>query len=885
MSAGEMQKLLTAAMGADNNARGQAQQVLEQAEANSTGQFFNALSELMTQANVPVQIRYQAGMIIKNGVYAVDSSMAEHKKQRWLSLDINLRGAVKGRVLSMLRDPHTEVTTAASIAIAFVGAIECSASTDAAPGGQWPELCAALHDNITQAATIAGAAGEAAVLHIKQYTLNCMGFLCEQLYEADVELPKPMVDKLLTAIIHCMDASHPSVIRHAAVKSLSESLPFTTENFANPAERNAIMKKVCEATQCQGTDEHAVGTRRYAFVCMTIVAAEFYQFLPEYMQAIYQLTLGAVQKDTEDVAHYAIEFWNTLCDVEEEITEEQEIYEEAKRNGENPSQPQRTLANYLRGAVKHLVPVIFEAMCKQNEYEDEGSLAIQANCCMHLCARAVGDAILDHTMPLITGNINQADWHKREAATYAFGAIMEGCSESAISQITLQSLPTLVQMVTSEQHGKTKETAAWTLSRVTEFQFNIIPPQALDQVITAALKGLSDASGGVCHQCCSILERVAKSQDDLGDPPQTNVLSKYFNAVLQQLAVTSGRADHQEHNLRLASHEAINIWIENSAMDSIPTISQLLPALLGRLGQTMSMSLAEQTDIHPRLLSTINHAIARLGAVAKQFCPQIMQQALTILQSNSGNPVAETECLLLITAVMDVEESGFQKYMNQAFPFILRAAKNVSVVNSCNCAISFLGDAMAYGMTPQQCDETITEFINVLRNAQAAKEIKPTVFTAFGAAALGIGGNFQKYLPAIMPMMAEAACVQVDQDNEELVEYISNLRAEIMSTYTCIIQGMKDGGLEAKMLHYMNQIFQVIMMIANNEEDEDVLNPTTGLLGDLAQIYKGQIKPLLQQHNSQGALSNVISKCRSSDDEETREIAQFADEQIGMAVA
>lgn len=192
---------------------------------------------------------------------------------------------------------------------------------------------------------------------------------------------------------------------------------------------------------------------------------------------------------------------------------------------------------------------------------------------------------------------------------------------------------------------------------------------------------------------------------------------------------------------------------------------------------------------------------------------------------------------------------------------------------------------MAYGMTTPQCDETMGEFIKVLRNAEAAKEIKPTVFTAFGAAALGIGGNFEKYLPPIMPMMAEAACVQVDQDNEDLVEYISNLRAEIMSTYTCIIQGMKDGGRESHMLQYMNQIFQVIMIIANNEEDEEVLNPTTGLLGDLAQIYRGQIKPLLQQNNAQGALSKIIAKCRSSEDEETRQIAQFADEQISVAVA
>ena len=49
---------------------------------------------------------------------------------------------------------------------------------------------------------------------------------------------------------------------------------------------------------------------------------------------------------------------------------------------------------------------------------------------------------------------------------------------------------------------------------------------------------------------------------------------------------------------------------------------------------------------------------------------------------NSGNPVAEAECLL-ITAVMDVE-GGFSKYLASAFGFILRAVTNVSAVTTCN---------------------------------------------------------------------------------------------------------------------------------------------------------------------------------------------------------
>ena len=96
---------------------------------------------------------------------------------------------------------------------------------------------------------------------------------------------------------------------------------------------------------------------------------------------------------------------------------------------------------------------------------------------------------------------------------------------------------------------------------------------------------------------------------------------------------------------------------------------------------------------------------------------------------------------------------------------------------------------------------------------------------------------------------------------------------------------MKDGGVHGQVMQYMTQIFQVIMTVATSEEDEEVLNPTTGLLGDLAQIYGAQIKPLLQQHNAQGALNNVIIKCQRSDDQETKDIANFAMEQVKLAMA
>ena len=54
----------------------------------------------------------------------------------------------------------------------------------------------------------------------------------------------------------------------------------------------------------------------------------------------------------------------------------------------------------------------------------------------------------------------------------------------------------------------------------------------------------------------------------------------------------------------MTSHEALNLWIENCAVDCLPTVTQLVPAILTRLQATLQMSLTEQTELHPRSVSS-----------------------------------------------------------------------------------------------------------------------------------------------------------------------------------------------------------------------------------------------------------------------------------------
>ena len=264
----QMGQLLTVAAGADMNARQQAQSVLETAETTQTVEYINALVALMINPQVEEGLRNLAGLQIKNALTGTSSKIAADKKQRWLGLDPNMRVQVKGALLRLLCDRSAQVARSAAIVIAKMGEIELSVK-------QWPELCSQLHDHVTNSTTQAGGDLQLAA-QTRRFTLNSMGYLCEYLYDANCDLEPDQMNKLLTAIIFCMDDKQSPVIRHAAMQALSESLPFATTNFARANERNVIMKKVCEASQMQGTDEDSVKTRRFAYVCMTIVAQFYY---------------------------------------------------------------------------------------------------------------------------------------------------------------------------------------------------------------------------------------------------------------------------------------------------------------------------------------------------------------------------------------------------------------------------------------------------------------------------------------------------------------------------------------------------------------------------------------------------------------------------------
>jgi importin subunit beta-1 len=94
---------------------------------------------------------------------------------------------------------------------------------------------------------------------------------------------------------------------------------------------------------CQGTSARDERIRIASFTCLHEIAANYYSKLPPYMGEMFNISVKAINEDSEEVGLQAVEFWSTLCDIELDLADEDDPAEvragsSAERNWETLQQ-------------------------------------------------------------------------------------------------------------------------------------------------------------------------------------------------------------------------------------------------------------------------------------------------------------------------------------------------------------------------------------------------------------------------------------------------------------------------------------------------------------------------------------------------------------------
>ncbi|GMN31426.1 hypothetical protein TIFTF001_003239 [Ficus carica] len=868
----EVTQILLNAQAVDGTVRKHAEESLQQFQEQNLPSFLLSLAGELANDEKPAESRKLAGLILKNALDAKEHNRKLELMQRWLSLDQTVKAQIKAFLLKTLTSPALDARSTASQVIAKVAGIEL-------PHKRWPELIESLLSNTHLVAA-----------HTKQATLETLGYICEEVSSEVIEQSE--VNKVLTAVVQGMNASESNNdVRLAATRALYNALGFAQANFSNDMERDYIMRVVCEATLSP-----ELRIRQAAFECLVAISSTYYEKLAPYIHDIFNITAKAIKEDEEPVALQAIEFWSSICDEETDILEEY--------GGDFTGDSDIPCFYFVKQALPALVPLLLETLLKQEEDQDQDegawNIAMAGGTCLGLVARTVCDDIVPLVMPFIEENITKPDWRQREAATYAFGSILEGPSTDKLMPLVNVGLNFMLTALSNDPNNHVKDTTAWTLGRIFEFLHGstldspIITPANCQQIISVLVKSMNDVPN-VAEKACSALYFLAQGYEDVGP---SSPLTPFFHEIIQTLLHVTHRPDAGESRLRTAAYETLNEVVRCSTDETAPMVLHLVPVIINELNHTFaaqnisSEERERQNELQGLLCGCLQVMIQKLGSseltksVFLQSADQMMTLFLRVFGSKSAT--AHEEAMLAIGALAYCAGPEFAKYMQDFYKYLEMGLQDFKDYQVCAITVGVVGDlcrALEGNILPY-CDGVMTQLLKNLSSNQMHRSVKPPIFSCFGDMALAIGENFEKYLVYAMPMLQGAAELSVRtsaDDDEDMIEYTNTLRNGILEAYSGIFQGFKGSTKIQLLMPYAPHVLQFLdSLFMGKDMDELVSKTAIGVLGDLADTLGSNAGPLIQQSVSS---KDFLNECLSSDDHLIKESAEWAKLAISRAIS
>ena len=689
--------------------------------------------------------------------------------------------------------------------------------------------------------------------------LQALGYMCDVMSPEAVD--NNVVNQILSAIIDGMRSDRRNDVRLAAVTALNNSLDFTSQNFENQVERNAIMQAICEATQAS-----EVKIRERAYECFATIADLYYDKLQPYAETIFNLTLSAISKDDPAVGMQAIELWNTICDTEVNLLAD---IEDGDAN----------VSDYLKlteVAAPSLTPLLLQCMTKQEEDADEDdawNISMAAATLLEGIARTIENSIVPLVLPFITENINNANWRLKEAALMAFGMILDGPTGETLSPLVVQAMPILITCL-RDPNTLVRDTSAWTIGRICELHKSCLSNEILPHMVAGLGASLEDPSSKVVSQACFAMHNLSEACSDESEA-NSNVLSHFMPQMLTKLLAITVREDWEQDNIRATAYEAINMMVANSAVDMQPIVVQLLNEALTRLEQSFnpSVNAQERMNLQSCLCSLVGEITKKLETEhVTPFADRIMTVLLKVFETKGA--VAHEDAFMAIGFVAEKLGSNFLRYLNFIQGPLLLGLKSFDEHQLVTVAVGVVGDlcrALGTALLPS-CDEIMRCLLELLQSQVLNRAVKPHVISLFADIAMAIEGDFDRYTNIILGILKQAGEVNINSDDEDLVEYINTLRNSILEAYTGILQGLKAANKQDTVLPFVEGIVEFLHRSAADENrSSEVLKSAVGLLGDLGQTFGAKMHSIYMMPFVPALIQQAAQA-----DEEIQEVAQWA---------
>eukprot|EP00300_Choanocystis_sp_HF-7_P024817 c26368_g1_i1.p1 GENE.c26368_g1_i1~~c26368_g1_i1.p1 ORF type:complete len:863 (+),score=211.06 c26368_g1_i1:47-2590(+) len=784
--------------------RAQAERQLQELENRNLAEYVKLLASVLMAEEVDGTVRQAAGICLKNVLSAKMGQQTVLIRQKWLSLDAQVKNEVKQKLLMTMASANKIASHTAGQVVSSIALVEL--------GDQgWPELIPGLVANLQQQN-----------INLKISSLETIGYICEDI---DPHVLGHQSDLILTAVIQGMKDPLVSV-RYAATKSLNNAIIFIKRNFETQNERDFIMTTICETCVAKGDQEHS-RLRLAGFECLVRVADLYYEHLSTYIEALATLSFSAIKSDEEEVARMAVEFWCTICD------EEIELLAEAEMEGTS----ERTCLNVIGSVYTHLCGLLLEKMLLVEDNDDEDNLASSAGTCLTLVANALKDRVVDLVLPFVENHIAREAWESKATAIKAFGMVLEGPSDQKLNPAIQVALPVIVQAL-NHPVSKVQTNAAWTISRICEFHGPVLGSVLanLVEALLGALKKEPTVANNACWALFFLAKEFGESIED--EKRASNPLSPFFLHMVKALFECTQRQDLDESNLRISSYEVVAAVIQAGAEDTVSLAAQLIPEMLTRLQATFNMQGAARDELQGLLCGVLASIVQKLGnRIDEPTADSLMGTFLQVLVQSAAT--VHQEALLAIGSVANAISGRFTRYAEAVVPVLLRALSNHAESQVCSVAVglvSDLGRALHKSLITY-IDPIMQVLLTNLQNPELDNSVRPPIMAVFGDIALAVGEKIIDYLQNVVGVLSLAVQWSVDQNDEDSIEFFNEIRRSVLDAFVGILSGLHDDNKQDALLPYLDGIFVFLRSVAQDnamrDDTDELTRVAVALIGDL----------------------------------------------------
>ena len=838
--------------------------------------FLRQLGTILSDESKPSNIRQLSAILIKNSLV-----YAETYREIWKNkLSNEEKNQIKLLVLSTLASSKKEIRTSASSVISSISKI------DSPIVETWPELLPSLTDNAFNPD-----------LNMKLSAIEALGYVCEELTAKSID-PENM-NKIMNALIMNLTNEQNSVeVVLQVLKALYYSIRLAEKNFSNEKERSIIMKAIFQIGGKYETNEDVIEKIAMLFIEMLSISS-YYDYIEDFFFQIIKFSFNIAQKYKESNEKLALLGLEIICCIgDEEVSRKNDEYINIRKINE-VFKVEKKNKGYISKISGELQQLIVSNVSVPEDDDDDWNISKACLNILNLMAQIVDSQIISKLYEEIANQIknNKNNINERAKCWLLLGSSITPNNKLESSKFVLNSLNLIFSDLQQNDDLKLKNCASFLIYKITKIFPRIFDSSKLGsalEILSSEIKICKDVT--IMGNLCQSLQNIIKTYGDLDTNKSSCALSPFFEKLLNNIfidakndikAITLGNSTIKTSLSRLMT---IGTLIDYSSHDKQNQISEVIKHFLIQIESTQNEidalirdgankeTIFQIQEIYYTLLQKLFNKYK--SKIDLDFARKIWQ--LTEALFKYRQTVFDEANIALGALARNMGES-FKSIFILYYPYIEFSIKSYSNNSlSKSGLLSLLQCITNTKDTIGKTESMINILIEVCTSNEVARGNKTISINILGELVLITEDKFKPYLEKVMKLLFSAAQMGVNippDADEDIVEFVKELRYELIQTFTCfeLAFGEKESN-KPYLTPFIQDMVNFIKSCVNdtNIQTLEILKSISNLLIDLFGMYGEQFKSLCDQ-NFMSAFINLVQVYNKKNDKSDIDIEQNID--------